>query len=354
MDNNRPFFSVIVPVYNVESYLKECLDSVLSQTFQNFEIIVVDDRSTDSSGAIARQYALDYPEKVRVIEHPVNKGLGGARNTGIEAAQGEYLQFLDSDDYLKPNTLEDIYKIISEHEKIDVVGFDFEWVNEDGSFLMHESCSRRNLRPEDRNCFVLRHTVSACNKVFFRDVFIENEIRFPEKRYYEDYWTIPKIMMVARDGVFCDEAFYCYRQRGTSIMHDVNVAKAEDIMAGTDELLRFCREKQGLHDRIKEIEMLAIEHVLIYATLRVNCIDPKTDMQFRLRDYMADRFPNYKQNPYVFLLSAKYQRLKRLIENGSYGMLHLCYYRRNKVTSSIKQILRKALGENFVRCISKG
>lgn len=105
--------SVIVPVYNVKSYLSACLDSILNQDFDSYEIVVVDDGSTDGSGELAEQYASRHTDKIRVL-HQENQGLGGARNTGIKDAKGEYVAFIDSDDWIKPNMLSTLWKEIQQ------------------------------------------------------------------------------------------------------------------------------------------------------------------------------------------------------------------------------------------------
>ena len=125
--------SVIIPVYNVEKYIEKCIESVLEQTFGDFEIIVVIDGSTDGSEAIARRLQEENPGKITVINQE-NKGLGGARNTGIINARGKYLLFVDSDDYIEKELLADATKII-ESENSDIVFFDFNYVDENGAFL---------------------------------------------------------------------------------------------------------------------------------------------------------------------------------------------------------------------------
>ena len=132
--------SVIIPVYNVEKYIEKCVTSVLEQTFDDFEIIVVIDGSTDGSEAKARKLQEENPGKIIIINQE-NKGLGGARNTGIINARGEYLLFVDSDDYIEKNLLADATKIIKS-ENSDVVIFDFDYVDESGALL-----SRKGLFP---------------------------------------------------------------------------------------------------------------------------------------------------------------------------------------------------------------
>ena len=128
MNQEKPLISVIVPVYNVEKYLRQCLDSVLSQTYKNIEVIMVDDGSPDGCGMICEEYASKYAN-FKVI-HKENAGLGMARNTGLEHVTGEYVMFLDSDDYIDKNLIEILYKNIYE-KKVDVCKSGFRRVNDD-------------------------------------------------------------------------------------------------------------------------------------------------------------------------------------------------------------------------------
>ena len=112
LKTNNPKVSVIVPVYNVEQYLEECVQSILSQTYQNIEIVLVDDGSTDSSPEILEEYRKKYPELIQVV-HTDNQGLGAASNNGVAAARGEYIAFLDSDDYLSANAVKEMREACS-------------------------------------------------------------------------------------------------------------------------------------------------------------------------------------------------------------------------------------------------
>ena len=121
--------SVIIPVYNVEKYLSKCIESVLEQDFSDYEIILIDDGSTDTSGKLCDEYAENY-SAIKVI-HQQNKGLGGARNTGIEAAEGQYLLFVDSDDYIRDNIMTFLYDTAVCNDS-DIVAFGMDYVYESG------------------------------------------------------------------------------------------------------------------------------------------------------------------------------------------------------------------------------
>lgn len=330
--------SIIIPVYNVKEYLAPCLDSLLNQSFQDFEILTVDDVSTDGSKEIARSYAQRYPDKVRALEHSVNTRQGGARNTGINAATGKYILFLDSDDYLKPDAF-DVLIDVMEREQADIVEFCQEWVDEDGQFLRRQYWPERALTPEGAKQSITISGMGPCNKLCRRELFADGQIRFPEKFFYEDYWTVPKLLLRAKKVIYLNQSLYCYRQRTSSTTHDTNPERNRDVLLGTDELLRYFRENDVSPERLAELEYLAVEHVLINATLRVNSIDRKHALQREIKQYMDDRFPHWRKNSYLSYLPTKKQRLLKLIDQEKYGMLYLRYHCRNNVTGSIKHIL---------------
>ena len=139
--DNQALISVIIPVYNVENYLRECIESVLNQTFRDFEVILVDDGSTDSSGDICDEY-VEKDERVTVI-HQKNGGLSVARNTGLSEANGKYVYFLDSDDYISENALATLLNI-AENDSSDIVFFDAVSFTDTDDFTVHQNYIRKN------------------------------------------------------------------------------------------------------------------------------------------------------------------------------------------------------------------
>ena len=130
-------FSVLIPVYNTEKYLEECLQSVLNQTFQDFEIVIVDDGSTDNSSLICYRHQEQYPDKIKVI-HKENQGLISARRVGIANATGDYCIFVDSDDYIEKELLNELSRVLSQDEAIDVLIYSFKYV-QDGKVVKQYS-----------------------------------------------------------------------------------------------------------------------------------------------------------------------------------------------------------------------
>lgn len=187
------FLSIVIPVYNVEATLARCLDSIIAQDVDDMEMILVDDGSTDGSPAIADEYARRYA-CVSLIRQE-NGGLSAARNTGIDKATGDYITFVDSDDYLHPDTLQRLVHLIKAHPDVDM----FEY-----SVLTDGDSSERTHRLKDAiyasgaeywlNAEAYKHTY-ACNKIFKRKrAFEEMGLRFPVGRVFEDMYFLPAFL----------------------------------------------------------------------------------------------------------------------------------------------------------------
>lgn len=194
-----PEISIVLPIYNVEQYLARCLDSILSQTFTDFEIICIDDCGSDRSMDIARAYRDRYPDRIRCVASEKNAGLGGARDKGIAAAKGEYLAFVDSDDMISKDYLETYFRA-AERDGVDIVA---------GGSTRIEGEKRISFPgiPEDPwYCWV---NVSACSKLFRTAFLREHRIDFRGVRTYEDAPYIyrclanePRITVIRHDGYY--------------------------------------------------------------------------------------------------------------------------------------------------------
>ena len=214
--------SVIVPVYNVENYIRECLDSILAQTVSSFELILIDDGSTDNSGRICDEYA-QQDERIRVI-HKENGGLSSARNKGLDEATGDYVCFIDSDDTLKPDFLEKLYDGILQHNS-DLAFCDIDakkltdWSMEIGHIdeITFEE-ARRWLYDQYSREYVLM--VIACDKLYAKELF--DGLRFPLGRLHEDEFMIGPILKRANRISFVPEKLYVYRENTSGITSNAN------------------------------------------------------------------------------------------------------------------------------------
>ena len=211
-----PLLSIIVPVYKVENYLPKCIDSILAQTFTDFELILVDDGSPDDCPALC-DAAAEKDARVRVI-HQKNGGLSAARNAGLDAARGAWIGFVDSDDYIAPEMYEVLYQAV-QSTGADLALCDYAEVDEAGTPCppMHVSLSEGELTGQE----LLKRASGlmvqlAWNKLYRRAVFAQ--LRYPEGKLNEDLFLIPEVCLQIQKAVVVPKALYYYVQRGGSIM----------------------------------------------------------------------------------------------------------------------------------------
>ncbi len=210
---NEVLISVIVPVYNVESYLKKCVDSICHQTYRNLEIILVDDGSTDCSGSLCDEFAT-FDSRIRVI-HKTNGGLSDARNAGVEIASGKWWIFVDSDDYIAPNTAETMLRAAVEN-RCEIAVCNMVRIYEDGEMESFYRPVRESTVWAEEQRFETLKQPSVCNKLFYAELF--EGVRFPKGKYYEDTfiyhvlaYRASRIALTGLDG-------YYYLSRRESIL----------------------------------------------------------------------------------------------------------------------------------------
>ena len=246
----REKISVIVPVYNVETYLPKCVDSIMTQTYQNLEIILINDGSTDTSPEICEHYkGLD--ERIAVI-HQDNRGLSGARNTGIAYASGEFLLFVDSDDYIMPDMIETLYVRLKQ-DNTEMAVCSFEYVDEDGNNVCGHLSRQCEMKNEILNKNEMFHKIShktsgywyyvtSWGKLYRRCIF--EQYRFPEGRLHEDEFAIHHIIDNVTNVSVIEERLYMYLQRTGSIMNNNYSLKRLDAMDAFIDRADFYKQKQ--------------------------------------------------------------------------------------------------------------
>jgi len=241
-----PVISVIVPVYKVEQYLKDCVDSILAQTFLDFELILVDDGSPDNCGKICDEYA-EKDARILVV-HQKNSGLSAARNTGINNAGGEYITFIDSDDLVAPDYLKLMYTKLQEYDTdICSCGL-FDFLSDDVIDLSSIIC-------QDSLEFVLSGreaaialydskynlSISACAKLYKKKLF--NDVMFPEGMIHEDQAIIPILMYKSIRICSISKKLYLYRIRKESITHNTFSLKRYDDIKAIDSCVAYFDKK---------------------------------------------------------------------------------------------------------------
>jgi len=233
------FFSIIVPMYNVEKYLSKCIESILNQHYKDMEIIIIDDKSTDNSLSIAEKY--EKYKNIKIISKERNSGLSESRNIGIREARGKYIIFLDSDDYIDENALLDLNKLICEHEFPDIIYTKFieereeyceekcGYVSESNKIYSRYDFLKSEL--EKRNLYA-----AACFGVYKRKLIIDNKLFFKPGICHEDELWTPQVINKAETIYLSDLAYYHYIRRDNSI------TKAKDKTKNGIDLINTCYE----------------------------------------------------------------------------------------------------------------
>ena len=319
-----PKATVVVPVYNVEKYLEKCVDSILAQTEPDFELLLVDDGSTDGSGGLCDKLA-ERDGRVRVI-HQENQGLGGARNTGIQQAQGDWLLLVDSDDWIEPQTLEKTMEA-GLREEADLVMFAYRSVDEGGRILqtyMENAPKDRGLPLEQQPALLLT-SPSAYIRLYRRELLERTGILFPPRVWYEDMRTTPKLLAEARQVVYLDYVGYNYFSRTGSITKNQNAARNREIVEAFDDLLPWF-QRQGLFEKYRqELCYLVVYHADLTASVRVLLIDKKHPLLGELRAYLERWFPDWRQCPYLSRMSRAHRLLLSLLGKKRYGLVALLF-----------------------------
>ncbi|MRX69726.1 Glycosyltransferase involved in cell wall bisynthesis [Flavobacterium resistens] len=251
-------FSIIVPVYNVEAYLLQCLDSILCQTFSDFELILINDGSTDSSLEICRKYKEKFPQIILIDKE--NGGLSDARNTGLLLAKGDYIIFTDSDDYWQgKQVLEDLSNLISKTNPDIIIHEESRFFSKNDVHCKYNQrfIKNKNGKFEDEIVNLVYHDLyvaSAWDKVIKREILVNNKLFFPVGRKSEDIEWCSKLMYYLNTFSIYPKSFYVYRQaREGSITTTVSAKHIEDV---------YEMVKAGLHSQKMEAETLnkAIEN----------------------------------------------------------------------------------------------
>ena len=311
----QPLLSIIVPIYNVEQYVDRCIQSILNQTYQNLEIILVDDGATDCSGAIADSYAAK-DKRIKVF-HKENGGLSDARNYGLEHVTGDYILFIDSDDFIV-NTMCERLITVANNNNADIVSCNYYIYRGDDDISIHTMSvqdDKRTFTGMDMLRYYLLKTEPfdlnvVWNKIFKLDLFNGVEpVRFPKGRVQEDNFTIFMLFLNANSIVTVNEPLYYYVQRAGSIMANFTrrfmIDTIESHMYMSDYLMNHCSS-------VKNELQLYLLNSYVELSRRVcanKCKKECNDLLIQYKHYVLDHTADTSHNP---LWKCK-QYIKRLL-----------------------------------------
>jgi len=308
--------SIIVPVYNVEQYLEKCLESLVNQTLKDIEIILINDGSPDNSEKIIKKYQKKYQDKIVYIKKE-NEGQGEARNWALKIAKGEYVTFVDSDDYINTKMLEVLYQK-AKKENADIVATtkNIEITEEKEIIKQYNICNK-----EEYKNYILNNS-GPWGKLIKKEIITKNNLYFPKLRAYEDVSVVPLWGMYANKIVFVDEPFYCYLIREGSTMKQTQYnEKLTHIYESLDKL--YIKTKEHSKNKYnQELEWIYIEHLLHAASLRFLKFN-KIDEIKHIVLIMKERFPNWNKNEYYKNMSLKYKIVCNLIYKEKIKLLKI-------------------------------
>lgn len=233
--------SIIIPIYKVEDFLEECVNSVINQTYKNLEIILVDDGSPDSCPEICDAFK-NKDNRIKVI-HKQNGGLSSARNAGIDFATGDWLMFFDSDDVLHPRTVERLLYCLDKSGDCKIAAFTYQRFEEKYSFEEYNEENYRTLTYDEYVNVPLN--VIACAKLYKTELF--KNIRFPIGKLHEDEFTTWKVLALSPNILYLPEPLYFYRQRPGSIMAKKTQKNLEDALEALTERLEYFKKNNNMN-----------------------------------------------------------------------------------------------------------
>ncbi len=274
----KPLLTVVIPVYNVEKYLNRCIESILLQEWKNYDILLVDDGSTDRSPQICDDYVKAY-DFISVI-HKENGGLSEARNTGISQAKGEYVYFPDSDDWLEPDAFMALAEVL-ESQKFDIISFNREFVKGEEDAIVSEPEVTQVFEGKDAFVQMLKHsyiTGFANDKIYRKSLFIDNNILFPKGKYYEDLGTNYKLFLSAKKVYATNQKYYHYLiDNPDSITQSWNEKKFSDMFGFYKDIFYSDFVRSQLNQEELQISQLYYVNGLIHilASLYKSKLDKK-------------------------------------------------------------------------------
>ena len=321
---NMKTASIIVPVYNIETYIRGCIKSLLVQTDKNIEILLIDDGATDKSGKICEEYA-SVDTRIRVF-HKENGGLSDARNYGAEKAEGEYLFFIDGDDRVSPYLVEKTVTC-ARNLKADMVFYDFETIEEETGRkdLYHYGLTENKAFSVYTNPEILLKSPSACCCLYRREFFEKSGIRYPKGRHYEDLATTPRFILRAKSiGYVGNEPLYYYMLRKGSIMHSSNFERSyNDRTWVLNSLYNYFKQENRIETFQKELEYIFFEHGYFVPSKEIILEDTKSIWLDKFRIYVEERYPNFLRNPYIEKLSKKDKIMLFLMKRHLYFVMNI-------------------------------
>lgn len=325
--------SIIVPVHNMaeDGKLEFCLDSLINQTIAEYEIIAVDDASTDSSLEILREYEKKNPGKMKVIALSENHRQGGAKNYALDVCAGEYIGFIDSDDWILPDMYERLINL-ADRENADIAACNLTLVHEKtfnpGENLhSFEYDVSGEMTDDKKKSIILKHG-ALVTKVYKRHIFEEPRLRFPEHMFYEDNAIGVEVMLRAKRLVYVDEPMYFYYQHSASTVHTISFDRCKDRMEAMRIMLKLAKDGKYYEKFYKELEYRYA--TLFYRNTLFSYMQGKGKKSIAfikaMGKEMKDTFPEFEKNE-LYLRDVDKEERKLMSMQQKSTVFFIIYYK---------------------------
>ena len=337
--------SIIIPVYNAEKYLGQCISSIANQTMKDIEIIAINDGSTDNSLRLLDELSSKYAGKLTIINQE-NKGAGAARNTGLDAATGDFIKFVDADDYLNVDILSNMYELARENN-VRLVRGNYQTLL--GPFKFEDLCSWSDIRASgivdvrNNRDYIITETPGIGNKLIGRELI--GDMRFPEKTKWEDLALMPVVVASSEKLFHMNAPVYNYRVHMNTTINDFinKIPNILDIIKCLDIMEAQMRQRGLTEEYSKQIESLYILHTLFRvenAMLWVNFPhDKKATVISSLLSILDAKYPNWQSNDII----NRYGNINGLFK---FDMSRLPHYI-NEYRTGSKEEAEKNIGRSF-------
>jgi glycosyltransferase involved in cell wall biosynthesis len=299
-----PKISVIIPVYNVEKYIITCINSLLHQTLDDLEVIVVDDHGQDNSISLLKAHIENHERKnmFRFAETIVNSGPGIARNVGLQIAQGEYVAFLDGDDWIEPAMYKELYNVATQ-ETTDIC---YCYVQQEDikekpiRILQNPQIQQGAFTQQDKRHFLVNYAAYCWLYIYRRDFLLTNNIVFPLEKNAEDSYFVACCVLCAERIASVNKPLYHYRQIKNSLSQRKDDKRYIEKLSVFNRLLQFAKTKGLYDDFYNELNFIYLKKAFIMATLNYlnNAAKPQVKTLKEIYQLLITNVPDYKRNKY--------------------------------------------------------
>ena len=254
-------FSIIVPMYNVEKYIGKCLESIMAQKYENYEVIIVNDGSTDNSVDVVKEYLTDKRFK---LYNKDNSGVSATRNYGIGKVTGDYIIFVDSDDYITKDLLYNINKVLVKHN-YDIVKYGCNLVDDEYNLIRKEKTNIDSKKVDTKEMLNFEFSEPPWAFAYNAKFFVDNKFSYAEGRVHEDYGLTPLIILKAKDKYYLKYYGYNYVQRNNSIVHGMekNIRRCNDMLYHFDNLYDIISKDNKIDNETKLFAYSYLANALI-------------------------------------------------------------------------------------------